>query len=351
MSVRIAVDANEAFRPRLTGFGVYARNLVRQFSSIASGDKFFFLGIRSGEMDTACVPPDMLRLLRSPKYRSVWSQMRLPLHLCRQRYDLFHSLEHKLPWSTWCPTVVTIHDLGFMRFPDMAPGVHRERFIWFTRGAIRRATRIIAISDSAKRDICEVFHTPPEKIDVVHHGVDHSVYRPDVESAKRSAPYVLCVGSIHPRKNYLMLIRAFKRLCDVWPSEIELLIVGKRAWMWEGIEQEARKPPFEGRVRFVGYVPDDQMPGLYAGAMLFAMPSLYEGFGIPALEAMACGVPVLAARTSSLPEVVGDAARLLDPEDEAGWTEAMLELLKSPGRRAAMREHGLVRAAGFSWER
>ncbi len=349
--MRIAVDANEAFRPELVGFGVYARHLVQNLRALAPTEELVFLGIRSEPFGAEPEGSGNIVMLRSLAYRSAWSQLRLPLHLWRHRYDLFHSLEHKLPRASFCPTIVTIHDLAFLKFPETTRSAHRQRFVWFTRDAIRRATRIIAISESTKRDICQIFNASPDRIDVVYHGVDHSVYRPEAMRSRRSVPYLLTVGTLQPRKNFGMLMRAFNRLCSRWPQRIELLIIGKRGWMWEGIEQQARTGPYADRIHLLGYVPDEQMPSMYAGAALFVMPSLYEGFGMPPLEAMACGVPVVAANESSLPEVLGNAAMFLDPHDEGAWAEGIQRLLNNPQEAATLRRDGFVQAAKYSWER
>lgn len=259
--MKIAIDANEAFRTQLVGIGRYVRHLVGHLATLAPEEELVFLGIRSPEMDSSFVDPKALRLLRSPKYRSVWSQLRLPLHLLRHHYDLLHLLEHKIPPLYMGKTVVTIYDLGIFKFPDTVPKMERDRFFWFTRNAIRRATHIITISESSKNDICNVFETLPEKIDVVYLGVDHSFYHTGVTPIRRKTKYILSVGTLQPRKNYVMLIRAFKRLCRELTEPVELLIAGK-TWMSDSIEKEAKEPPYADRVHLLGYVSDEQMPGL-----------------------------------------------------------------------------------------
>jgi len=346
--MKIAIDATESFWPRLTGTGVYTRQLLRHLQPSLTGDELTVLGIRATNVDTSFVHTGSLRLLRSPRYRSVWSQIRLPLHLVAHQYDVLHVPGHKLPAIAPCKTVVTIHDLAFLKFPETFKPLHRQRLVWFTRNAVRRTDRIIAISESTKRDLCELLHIRDERIDVVHHGVDHELFRPDVAPAARTAPYILSVGTLQPRKNYTMLIRAFKRLCEKRPEPIELLIAGQRGWMCEEIEAEANRTP---RVHLLGYVSDDQLPALYTGAAVIAMPSLYEGFGLPLLEAMACGAPVVAANVSCFPEVVGNAAVMLDPTDEESWAATLSELLNDPSRRESLRRNGMARAAEFTWER
>jgi glycosyltransferase involved in cell wall biosynthesis len=277
--------------------------------------------------------------------------LRLPLHLLAHRYDLLHVPGHKLPVLCPCPSVVTIHDLAFMRFPETFKPLHLQRLAWFTRNAARLAGRIIAISQATQRDLCDLLGADESAIDVVHHGVDHAVFRPDGPPESRRLPYILSVGTLQPRKNYLMLIRAFKRMCEHRREPVELLIAGQRGWMWEQIEREAKTPPFAERVHLLGFVEDEKLPWLYRGAALVAMPSLYEGFGLPLLEAMACGAPLVASNASCFPEVMGDAGVLLDPQDEEAWAQTMGGLLDDAGKRAALRVSGLQRASGFTWER
>jgi glycosyltransferase involved in cell wall biosynthesis len=209
---------------------------------------------------------------------------------------------------------------------------------WFTRNAVRRADHLIAISECTKRDIIEIYGRRAEDITVVHHGVDHEVFRPDGPATRRAKPYILTVGALQPRKNLRTLIRAYRQL----RLPVELVIAGQRGWMWEEIEREAGPG-----VVFLGYVSDADLPALYRGAAVVAMPSLYEGFGLPLLEAMACGAPVVAAYASCFPEVVGDAAVLVDPHDVTAWAEALRRVIETPPPR----QLSLRRAAAFTWER
>jgi glycosyltransferase involved in cell wall biosynthesis len=349
--MKIAVDANEAFRTKLTGIGIYAKHLVQQLASLPASYDLTFLSLYSSEDSASVIGNYKIKLLRSLKFRTFWSQIRLPWHFIAHRYDLFHYLEHKLPPFTFCKTVITIYDLGFIKYPETAQALHRKRFLMFTRDAVRRSNRIISISHSTKKDVCEYFDISPDKIDVVHLGVDHTLYRPEAAPLKRTNPYILSVGTLQPRKNYLMLIRAFRNLCERTSGIVDLLIVGKRGWLWENIENEIKNGPFSERIHFLGYVPDEQMPSLYTGCEFFVMPSLYEGFGIPLLEAMACGKAVIASNVSSLPEIVNDSGILLDPKDEYAWTDTMIDLLKDKNKRNELGKSALSKSAFFSWEK
>lgn len=328
--MKIALDASEAFWPPLTGTGVYTRALLGHLPPAEI-------------VALAAQPAPGVRQLRCPRNRTLWSQLRLPAHLLTHRYDLLHVPGHKLPRYCPCPTVVTIHDLAFLKFPDTFRPAHRQRLIWFTTDAVRRSTRIIAISVSTKRDLCDLLQADPGKIDVVHHGADHSVFHPSIHPIIRPLPYILTVGALQPRKNLITLIRAFKKL----RVPAELLIAGQRGWLWEPIEQEAAA----SRIQLLGHVPDDELADLYRGAAVVAMPSLYEGFGIPLVEAMACGAPIVAANASSFPEVLGDAGVLLDPSDEDAWAMTLLDLLSNAARQKELSERSLARAKQFTWDR
>jgi len=275
----------------------------------------------------------------------------LPIHLLAHPYGILHLPDHKLPF--FCPprSVITVLDLAFMKYPQTFETFHRKRLVWFTENAVRRADRIIAISASTRSDLCDLLGVPREKIAVVHLGVDDAIYHPQVRPERRPVPYFVSVGALQPRKNYAFLIRAFKRLCGQCSEHVELLIVGQKGWMWEPIEEEARRPPFAERIHFLGYVADEQLPGVYAGAVAATFPSLYEGFGIPLVEAMACGCPVLAARASSFPEVVDTGGILLDPHDEVLWAEEMRRLLEDREHRARLSNRAFERSRAFAWKR
>ena len=222
-----------------------------------------------------------------------------------------------------------------------------------------RATHVLADSEATRRDLQNVWGVAEEKITVLYSGV-HERFRPagaDAIAAARvayslgNAPYVLAVGTVQPRKNYEMLVRAFRPVAEQLPHN--LIIVGGKGWLDEGLPAEIRRQGLEGRVRSAGFVADADLPALYTAADLFVFPSLYEGFGLPLLEAMACGAPVLSSNASSLPEVVrgpeGDAAALLSPHDEAAWSAAMLRLLGDAETRRHLTLAGLAQSRRFSW--
>jgi glycosyltransferase involved in cell wall biosynthesis len=300
-----------------------------------------------------------LKLSRLPTSRPVvrifWEQVVQPFALRKERVDLLHALAFVAPLISPCPSVVTIYDLSFLLYPESFKRSKRFYLGLFTRLSARRARRIVVISESTKRDVVRLLGVSPEKVEVVYCGIDEA-FRPLAEDqvaafrSKRGLPerFILFVGTIEPRKNVTRLIEAFADLrfaiCD-----LRLVIGGAKGWFYEDVFARVEELGLEGEVMFPGYIPVSELPLWYNAAELFVYPSLYEGFGLPPLEAMACGTPVVTANTSSLPEVVGEAGLTVDPLDVEGLAEAMRRVLGDEALRQEMRERGLQRAKGFSW--
>jgi glycosyltransferase involved in cell wall biosynthesis len=301
-----------------------------------------------------------LRLSRLPTSRPVvrifWEQVVQPFALRKERVDLLHALAFVTPLLSPCPAVVTIYDLSFLLYPESFKRSKRFYLGLFTRLSARRARRIVAISKSTKRDVVRLVGVSPEKVEVVYCGIDDA-FCPLAEDqvaafrAKRGLPerFILFVGTIEPRKNITRLVEAFAtlRFCDI--ATLKLVIGGAKGWFYEDVFARVEELGLEGQVMFPGYIPISELPLWYNAAELFVYPSLYEGFGLPPLEAMACGTPVVAASTSSLPEVVGEAGLTVDPLDVEELAEAMKRVLNDEALRQEMRERGLKRAKGFSW--
>ncbi len=309
-----------------------------------------------------------LKLSRLPTSRPVvrilWEQVVQPFALRKERVDLLHALAFVTPLLSPCPMVVTIYDLSFLLYPESFKRFKRFYLGLFTRLSARRARRIIAISESTKRDVVRLLGVPPEKVEVIYCGIDEA-FRPlaplppqswgergEVAAfrSKRGLPerFILFVGTIEPRKNVTRLIEAFADLrfaiCD-----LRLVIGGAKGWFYQDVFARVEELGLEGQVMFPGYIPVSELPLWYNAAELFVYPSLYEGFGLPPLEAMACGTPVITANTSSLPEVVGEAGLTVDPLDVEGLAKAMRRVLGDEALRQEMRKRGLQRARGFSW--
>ncbi len=288
-----------------------------------------------------------------PLVRIGWEQLVQPFVLWQEKIDLLHSLAFVTPLICPCPSVVTIYDLSFLIFPKAFKLSKRLYLTLLTRPSARKARRIITISESTKRDAVRLLGVSSEKVDVVYCGVDKAFHPlPEREVAsfrqKRGLPeqIILFVGTIEPRKNVARLIEAYSRLRD---RQVKLVIGGARGWLYQEIFACVEELGLTDDVLFPGYIPPDELPLWYNAAELFVYPSLYEGFGLPPLEAMACGTPVIASNVSSLPEVVGEAGLTIDPMDSRGLAEAMNQVLSDRALRQSMRERGLARAGRFSW--
>lgn len=294
--------------------------------------------------------PTESRLVRILWEQSVWAAA-----AARERLDLLHSTAFVLPWLSQRPSVVTIYDLSFVLFPERFPTLQRRYLTWQTRLSCRRARRIITISESGRRDVARLFDVPLERIDVVLPGVE-DVYRPLPAAqvaafrARMGLPeqFVLHVGTLQPRKNIPVLLEALARLER---PLLPLVLVGGKGWLYDEIFAQVQRLGLTEQVRFAGYVPDEVLPLWYNSASLLVYPSIYEGFGMPVVEAMACGTPVVAANTSSLPEAGGEAAHYFAPDDAATLAERMAAVLDNVELATSMRKKGFAQAAQFSWAR
>ncbi len=286
--------------------------------------------------------------------RILWEQLIWPWQAWRRGLKLLHSMAFVAPLLAPCPTVITVYDLSFYHFPERFPLLQRLYLSSQTRRSCRRATRIITISDSSRQDVHRFFGVPLQQIDVVVPGVD-AVYRPlakeDVAAfrAKQGLErFVLHVGTLQPRKNIPLLLEAFAQLDD---PALKLVLVGGKGWLYDDIFRQVQALGLAERVIFTGYVPDDELPLWYNASELFVFPSLYEGFGMPVVEAMACGTPVVASNSSSIPEAVGEAGLLFEPNDVQALGKQMTAVLYNPTLQEQLIKKGLHHAQAFSWER
>jgi glycosyltransferase involved in cell wall biosynthesis len=351
--MRIAIDARLWAEPR-SGIGRYTRSLTEQLVRVAPEERWVLYVDRSpgptlAGAEVRCLPW---------RQRLVWSLWHAPRDLRRRPVDVFHGvtgfeLPGRGPWAL----VSTVHDLVPLRLPDLVPARHRWAVRCLLGGALRRAQRIIAVSETTRGELLARYRLPASRVVVVPEAAaPHFTPPPPPTLAAARArygldrPYVLFVGFLEPKKNLGVLLEAVARLrrAGVW-GETELVVVGAPGWGPDPARR-AQALGLEGAVRFMGAAPDADLPALYGGALAFAFPSLWEGFGLPALEAMAAGAPVVASNRGALPEVTAGAALLVDPAP-GPLAEALERLLADPGLRERLRLAGLARAAQFSWER
>lgn len=363
MTLQIGIDYTAAMH-QSAGIGRYTRELVRALAgqSNGAGEIQYRLFIADGTQFEPVSPGSNFSWcpagLSERWLARLWYRLHLPLWVeyWTGSLDLFHATDFFLPpVKPGTRTILTVHDLSFIREPEIVmPGMSRHLNTWVPR-SVARADHVIAVSEATRRDLIELYDTPPEKISVLYHGVTGE-FRPVEDRAQLAAvrqkyglgeqPFVLSLGTMQPRKNYRRLIRAFARL----KPPLSLVIVGGKGWAYEEVFAEVDQLGLTGRVYFPGFVANAELPALYSAAALFVYPSLYEGFGLPVLEAMACGTPVVAANRSALPEVVGEAGLLVDPLDVQALAAAMAQVLAGSELRRRLSQAGLAQAAQFSWE-
>lgn len=296
----------------------------------------------------------------APLGRIAWEQLAAPFALRRDHVDLLHAMAFVSPLISPCPTVITVLDLGFLCHPEAFKRSKRTYLQWMTRASVRKARRVIAISEHTRRDVIARYGVPAERVETVYCGVDrHFRPLPAEEIAvfrnRKGLPerLILFLGTIEPRKNVSSLIAAYAHLLERAPvetSDLALVIAGAKGWFFEDVLAQIEALGLRQRVYLPGYVPEAEKPMWYNAATCFCYPSLYEGFGLPPLEAMACGVPVVTSDRSALPEVVGDAAHTVPPLDVEALSAALHQLIVSPSLRAEYAQRGRARAKRFSWE-
>lgn len=296
------------------------------------------------------------RRTEGPASRVLWEQVELPRAAQREHLELLHSPVNVQPLLLPCRGVVTVMDLSFMVYPRSFRPQQRLYQTVFTRVSAQRAAQVIAISLQTAQDLVRRCGTNASKITVIYPGVD-SGFRPIEPAAtqsfrqRRGLPerFILHVGTLEPRKNLPVLLRAFDRARSSLPAGYKLVLAGGKGWLYEPILRTIEELQLESEVILPGFVPDEELPLWYNCADVLVYPSLYEGFGLPVLEAMACGCPVMAARSSSLPEVVGDAGLLLTQDQPEAWAEELVRVCSNATVRAELRALGLERARQFSW--
>lgn len=295
-------------------------------------------------------------IARRPSLRILWEQSALPLTALAHRVDVLHGPLNVAPLAVRAPTVVTVHDLAFLHFPGQLPRSRRAYLIAATRLSAARADRVIAVSERTASDLAAWLPRIQDRIAVIPEAPSPAIERIAGsaldEFRARSGierPYVLAVGTLEPRKNLPFLLRAFAAVSDRFPHD--LVLVGPEGWMTGEFRQTLAGLKLGDRIRMTGFVSDRELGGWYSGADLFVFPSTYEGFGLPTVEAMRCGAPLLLSDSSCFPEVAGDAAVLVSPTDARAWSEALVTILSDRALNDRLRERSLARAARFTWER
>ncbi|MDE2058516.1 MAG: glycosyltransferase family 4 protein [candidate division NC10 bacterium] len=356
--MRIGVNAS-IIDPILSGLGTYTVHLLRELVKLHDDLVVYtscpeVCGIGSTKVRRISPKVQPFHGRKGHLHRLAWIQTILPFRLLIDRASLLLSPMPEGMLFPVIPQVVVVHDVLPLHFPEEYPR-QQHYFRYFVPMILRKARAVVADSENTKRDIMTCYGIGAERIRVVLDGYDNSRYRVgiDAEGAKKRyglAAYLLYVGNLLPHKNLHRLLNAFALISKRFPHR--LVIAGRKdPRYYPALEAEARALGLEKRVSFLDYVPQADLPALYAGAEAFVFPSLYEGFGLPVLEAMACGTPVITSHISSLPEVAGEAALLIDPYDKEKLAGAMEAVLSDPWVREDLRQKGLKQAERFSWER
>lgn len=367
MPLRVAINATPLLAPR-TGIGNYIAELGAALDE-RDVDVHSFYGFRWQHAPPRSmgspVRTELVRRVRdhvkpfvpfARQLRMLQQRVAFGRGLRRHRIDIYHEPNY-VPIRYDVPVVITVHDLSWLRFPDAHPP---DRIGWLNRGlprAIERAAHILVDSEFVRQEVVQTFGVATDRVHVAHLGVSED-FRPrtaqeTASTLQRAAlshgSYVLTIGTIEPRKNLQHVLHAYARLPVSVQESFPLVVGGARGWGSADLEHELDLLTRRGNVRFLGAVAHEDLVNLYAGAALFVFPSLYEGFGLPPLEAMACGAPVLASNRGSLPEVIGDAGEMLDPANPETTAHLMEGLLGAPAQRHDLARRGIVRAARFTW--
>jgi glycosyltransferase involved in cell wall biosynthesis len=356
--MHIAFDGT-TLRPGRTGVGYYTEHLLENLAEHAGTDDLTVISNRP--IDSTRPLPRHVRTHVSGSWtpRFIWMQSYAPRALRSIRADVVHFTNGMLPLASSAATVVTIHDMSLTMYPRF----HPLRRIVLNRPlvdlAARRADAVITVSDAAKRDIVRLYGIDADRVHVVHEAAapafqmvhDTVLLRRVREQYGLAERFILYVGTIEPRKNLPKLIDAFARRRVAGDLVHQLVCVGPYGWLSEDIEQQIDYLGIRDAVRFTGYVAFDDLPAIYNLAEMFVFPSVYEGFGLPVVEAMACGTPVITGPVAALAEVAGGAAERVDPLDVESLGDAMVRLAENRDRREALSKAGIERARGFSWQR
>mgnify|MGYP000549758417 CR=1 FL=1 len=355
--MRIGIDARLIYY-RQAGIGQYTQSLIAGLAQEVSpdqGDEFIILQHRHDGHPLTPGPHFKRRSTWTPCHHPL-EQLTLPLEIWPLRLDLLHSPDYIPPFRRNCRSVITVHDLAFIHFPELLTA-ESARYYGQIDQAVRDAEGIIAVSQSTKRDLMNLLGVPAHRVTVVYEAaspifrvIQDPAVLEDVRARYSLPPrFILFLGTIEPRKNLPTLIQAYRllRARDVPP----LVVAGAKGWLFDSVLTLVEQLGLGEQVLFTGGIPWADVPAFYNLAEVLVFPSLYEGFGLPPLEAMACGTPVIAANVSSIPEVVGDAGLLVDPNDAAALAAALARLLNDAALRQDLRCRGLARAAEFSWHR
>jgi glycosyltransferase involved in cell wall biosynthesis len=355
----IGIDASRAARNQRTGTETYSLELIKAIARLlpAGWRLRLYTPHPPQHSDWPAMAGVETRVIAWPR---LWTHMRLAMELRQDPPAALFVPAHVLPVYCPVPAIVTVHDLGYLHYPEAHPAFDRRYLHWTTHRHCRVAQHILADSQATKQDLIEHYHADPNRISVVHLGRDETL-APVKDTARIAAvkqkcgingDYMLYLGTLHPRKNLNRLIEAFHAVCTSTGNKtLKLVIAGKKGWLFDEIFSRVEQLQLTERVIFPGYVDDTDKAALLSGATAYVFPSLYEGFGLPVLEAMACGTPVLTSNSSSLPEVAGEAALLVNPHSVEEIATGLHQLIADAPLRRKFAAQGYLHLENFSWQK
>jgi glycosyltransferase involved in cell wall biosynthesis len=360
----IGIDGNEANVQKRVGISEFAYQLLVQFSTRFKNEAKFVIYLKDEPLESLPKASENweYRVLKPGK---LWTQWRLPLDLFfhKQRPDVFFSLTHYAPRLSPVPTIVSVMDVSYLRFPELFRSQDLYQLREWTHYSVKNAKKVLTISDSSRDDIIKAYKVPGKNVITIYPGIKNILsLEPRVFGMNQlqskyhiSDNYILFVGTLQPRKNIARLIEAFSKLRTkeqgTGNRDLELVIIGKKGWQYEEILEAPKKFDVEDKVKFLENIQDDELDVFYKHALCYVLPSLYEGFGLPVLEAMQRDCPVITSNVSSMPEAGGDAAIYVDPEDVNDISEKIEKVISNKKLRDEMIEKGKKQVKKFSWEK
>lgn len=360
--MRIGVNTRLLLKGKLEGIGWFTdQTLQRMVHEHPEHEFFFFFDrpydksfIYSNNVTPVVIPPQA----RHPILFSLWFDWTLPYALKKHKIDVFLSPDGFCSLRTKVPTCLVIHDLAFEHYPEHLKFSHKHYWKYFQPRFAHKAKRIVTVSEYSKKDLTELYNISPDKIDVACNGA-HETYQPLDWKAKEEikkeyaegCEYFVYAGALHPRKNIVNLLKAFIAFKKMQRSDMKLVMVGRPAWKYEEVLDMKDNMPFKEDVKWVGYKNVDELSGIIGGAYALVYPSLFEGFGIPILEALKCNVPVIASNTSSMPEVTGDAGLLVNPQDHLDIAAKMEMMYKDEQLRKKLIEAAPAQVSKYTWDK
>ncbi|MEY7999345.1 glycosyltransferase family 4 protein [Clostridium sp. Mt-5] len=359
--MKIGIDGRAAKLYRGTGIGTYTYQLINCLNNIDNINSYLLFMPKSFRNDICLKKNFTLNTISPQNKTSFWEEINIPNKIKYNKIELYHVPQNGvgLPMDKDCKFVITLHDVIPYKMPGTVSSRYLKIFSEYIPEIIPKCDGIITVSDFSKKDIMKAFNFPEDKIYVTHLASEE-IYKPLDKNiskyiAKRyysiTGDYILYVGGFSPRKNILGLIESFNRLISLYKKPIKLVIAGTKGKSYSTYKERTETLNISDKVIFPGFISMEHLPFIYNAAKLFVYPSFYEGFGLPPIEAMACGIPVITSDTTSLPEVVGDGALLIDPEDQNKLCEAMLNVLSDDNLKKKLISSGIQRISQLSWKK